>query len=224
MSGAAQGTEAFESPQEVLPGVFHWTAVHPKIRIEVSSYWLEHGGVLIDPLVPAGGGLDWFAERATPPRCIVLSNRHHYRECDRFIERFGCGPVRVPRSGMHEFGEDQPVTPYDPGETLPGGLFVFEIDAICPDDMALHLPSARALFFADGLVRSGPGARLGFVPDQLMDEPEQTKEGLLDAFRRAVEELAFDHVLLAHGGPVVGDGRAQLKELIENGGRTAFEM
>ena len=52
--------------REVLPRVFHWTAVHPRIQIEVSSFWLDEGGVLIDPLVPAEAGLEWFARRATP--------------------------------------------------------------------------------------------------------------------------------------------------------------
>ena len=40
--------------QEVLQGIWHWTADHPNLGIVVSSYWLEEGGVLIDPLVPQG--------------------------------------------------------------------------------------------------------------------------------------------------------------------------
>jgi hypothetical protein len=43
--------------------VFHWTARHPELHIEVSSYWLEDTGVLIDPLVPEPEGRAWFAER-----------------------------------------------------------------------------------------------------------------------------------------------------------------
>jgi hypothetical protein len=63
--------------QEILPGVFHWTAIHPRIGIEVSSYWQETHGVLFDPLVPADEGLDWFAHRPAPPTAILFSNRHH---------------------------------------------------------------------------------------------------------------------------------------------------
>ncbi|HXN37001.1 MAG TPA: IPT/TIG domain-containing protein [Solirubrobacteraceae bacterium] len=37
-------------------------------------------------------------------------------------------------------------------------------------------------------------------------------------------ELDFAHLLLAHGGPVIGDGRALLADLVDGGGRTAFEM
>jgi hypothetical protein len=212
--------------QEVLPGVHHWTAVHPRIHFEVSSYWLDDGGVLIDPLVPPDVGIEWFAGRATQPQAIVLSNRHHYRDSAKFVQEFGCG-VHCNRAGLHEFTHGERVTGFDIGASLPGGLLACELGAICPDDTALHLASGRALFLADGVVRAGregePGP-LGFVPDSLMDEPERTKQGLLAACARLLEELDFEHLLLAHGGPVIGDGRARLRELVDAGGRTAFEM
>jgi hypothetical protein len=106
-------------------------------------------------------------------------------------------------------------------------VWAHEVGGICPDETALHIPSLRALVCADGVVRGGPpGAEgpLGFVPDSLMDDPPATKGALLAAFRRLLEELEFDHLLLAHGGPVLGDGRARLEELVEGGGRTAFEL
>jgi hypothetical protein len=206
---------------EVLPGVYHWTTIHPRIRIEVSSYWLDDGGVLIDPLIPPDVGIEWFAQRPMPPSAIVLSNRHHYRHSGELAERYGC-PVLCVRAGLHEFAHGEDVTAFDPGDTLPGGLLAFEIGAICPDEMALYLASARAIWFADGVVREGPDGPLGFVPDSLLDEPPETKRRLLAAFERALRELDFDHVLLAHGGPVIGDGRAQLEDLIRAGGRTAL--
>jgi hypothetical protein len=57
-----------------------------------------------------------------------------------------------------------------------------------------------------------------------MDEPPATKECLLEAFARLLGELEFDHLLLAHGGAVIANGRTQLQELVESGGRTAFEL
>jgi Metallo-beta-lactamase superfamily len=207
--------------REVLPGVYHWTTVHPRIRIEVASYWLEDGGVLIDPLIPPDVGIEWFAERSTPPSAIVLSNRHHYRHSTELVERYGC-PVLCVRAGLHEFTHGEHITAFDPGDTLPGGLSAFEIGAICPDEMALYLAPARAIWFADGVIRAGADGPLGFVPDSLMDEPEETKRRLLTSFERALSELDFDHILLAHGGPVIGDGRAQLEDLVRAGGRTAL--
>jgi glyoxylase-like metal-dependent hydrolase (beta-lactamase superfamily II) len=212
--------------REVLPGIWHWTAIHPRIHIEVSSFWLDAGGVLIDPLPPPDIGLDWFADRPQPPAAIILSNRHHYRGSGAIVERFGV-PVFCNRAGLHEFGHREPVTGFDPGDELPGGLRAIEVGGICPDDTGLFLPGARALWFADAVVLGGPHGQnglLGFVPDGLMDDPPDTKRAMLDAFARSLHELEFDHVLLAHGGPIVGGGRQQLQDLVDAGGRTAFEM
>ncbi len=209
--------------EEVLPGVRHWTATHPKLGIVVSSYWLAGDGVLFDPLVP-GEGIEAFDAR--PPRAILLSNRHHLRESARFVERFGC-TVHCNSAGLHEFADSGvEVAGFEIGARLPGGVVAARMDAICPDDTALYLPEQRALVLADGVVRGGAqgaGGPLGFVPDTLMDDPEQTRQELLASCRRLLEELDFDSLLLAHGGPVIGDGRALLEDLVACGGRTAFE-
>jgi hypothetical protein len=43
------------------------------------------------------------------------------------------------------------------------------------------------------------------------DDPDADRRGLAAAFMRLCDELDFDHLLLAHGLPVVGDGREQLR-------------
>ena len=91
--------------KEILPGVFHWSREHPKIHFEVRSYFLPEEGVLIDPLVPTEG-LDAFD---TPPISILLTNRHHYRDSDKFAERFGCTVLCV-EQGLHEFKQGEKVT------------------------------------------------------------------------------------------------------------------
>jgi hypothetical protein len=212
--------------QEVLPGSYHWATVHPKIHVKVSSWWLEDSGVIVDPLVPEDVGLEWFGSRTVRPTAVLLSNRHHYRDAGRFADVYGC-PVYCNRAGLHEFTHGESVEGFDLANELPGGVIACEVDALCPDETALHLPQQRAIIFADGVVRGGPyggDASLGFVPDSLMDEPEATKRRLLDAFERLLEELDFDHVLLAHGGPAIGNGRGRLRELVDSGGRTAFEL
>ena len=212
--------------QEIVPGVFHWNAKHPRIGLLVSSYWLEEEGVLLDPLVPPDVGIEWFANRSAAPSAVILSNRHHYRQSDRFAERFGC-PVLCISAGMHEFTHGEDVEPFEFGDQLPAGLRAVEIDAICPDDTALYSASGQWVAFADGLVRGGPHGQanlLGFVSDGLMDDPPATKQGLLESFRRVLDQLEFRHVLLAHGDPIVGSGREALEDLVETGGRTAFDL
>jgi hypothetical protein len=66
---------------------------------------------------------------------------------------------------------------------------------------------------ADGVVRFRAGDELAFVPDSLMDEPEDTKRGLREAYERLLD-LDFDLLLLAHGQPVVGGGREALRKFV----------
>lgn len=196
--------------EEIVPGIWHWSAPHPRIGIDVHSYYLPEERVLVDPVAPADG-LDWFAEHG-PPSEVLLTNRHHYRSSGEFVERFGV-TVRCVREGMHEFEENgREVEEFDVGDRLAGcAVVVYPVGAICPDEVALHVPARRALALADGAVRWEPGGPLTFVPDRFMDEPETTKEGLRAAYRRLADELEFDHLLLAHGDPFVGDGREALR-------------
>jgi hypothetical protein len=195
--------------REVLPGINHWSAIHPRIRQPVSSYYLEEARLLIDPLVPREG-LEWFADR--PPRQIVLTNRHHYRQSDRFVEAFGC-VVRCSEPGLHEFEGKRAVEGFAFGEELAPGITAVEIDAICPDDTALHIAIGDgAIAFADGLVR--PGGALAFVPDLLMgDDPAVVKARVLDSLQ-GVLELPFDSLLFAHGDPLVRGGKRALRDFV----------
>ena len=198
----------WEVVDEIAQGIWHWAALHPRIGIDVHSYYLPEERVLVDPIAPVAG-LDWFAEHG-PPTDVLLTNRHHYRSSGDFVERFGV-TVRCVREGMHEFTHDEPVEPFAVGDELAGGIVVHPVGAICPDEVALHFRARRALALADGAVRWEPGGPLVFVPDGLMDDPETTKEGLRAAYRRLADELDFDHLLLAHGEPFVGDGRDALR-------------
>ena len=109
--------------REVLPGVFHWTTLHPRIHIEVSSYWLDRAGVAIDPLVPSEHGLEWFSERTSHPKAVLLSNRHHYRDSARFVEAFGCS-VHCHRAGLHEFTHGEAVGGFEPGTRCPAACWL----------------------------------------------------------------------------------------------------
>jgi len=198
---------------EILPGIFHWVTVHDHINMPVSSYYLDgpKGAALIDPRVP-DEGLEWFAGRNRPEH-IFLTNRHHYRHSDRFVGALA-RQVWCHRNGLHEFTHGEEVTGFGAGSPLPAGLEVVEIGSICPDETALYIPWARAVSFADGLVRADFDGPLGFVPDFLMgDDPEAVKRGLRAAFGRLLER-DFDHLLLAHGAPWIGGGHEALRTFI----------
>jgi hypothetical protein len=195
--------------QEIAPGLWHWTARHPHIGSQVSSYYLRQTRVALDPLLPAEG-IEWF--QGAEPEHVLLTNRHHDRDAWRLHEAFG-SEVHCAANGVHELEGRGPVTPFEFGDELPGGIIAHEVDAICPDETALHIPAHGALAVADGIVRWGAQDGLTFVPDSLMDEPEQTKQGLRDAYRGLLE-LDFELLLLAHGDPVLADARRELRAFV----------
>jgi len=195
---------------EIGPGIHHWKAVHPNIRTEVSSYYVEPAATLVDPLLPPEG-IEWFRSRRQPER-IVLTNRHHYRHSDRFQAEFGC-PVLASEPGLHEFADGREVEGFAFGDQLAEGITAHEVDAICPDETALHISPHDALACADGVVRWPGDDQLTFVPDRFMDDPEQTKSALRDAYGRLLD-LDFDRLLLAHGEPLSSGAKQAMRRFV----------
>jgi glyoxylase-like metal-dependent hydrolase (beta-lactamase superfamily II) len=195
---------------EILPGVFFWTATHPRTGGPASSYFIAESGTVLDPMVPADTGLGWFDDGHAVQN-VALTNRHHDREAEAYCSAFEVRPVLVPESGLHEFS-DKPldVRGYVPGEEIIPGIVAHEVGAICPDDMALEIRSAGALAMADGLINLG---KVRFVEDGLMDDPADTKRRLAASLEDLLD-VDFDTLLFAHGEPIVGGGKQALRDFL----------
>ncbi len=197
--------------EELLPGLHHWTAYHERIKQPVSSYYVEPAATLLDPMLPEEG-LAALEDLSTRPRRILLSNRHHLRHAHRFVEAYGC-EVHANKAALHEFDEHAGVRPFDIGDEPAPGIRALAVGAICPDDTAFHIDlDGGALAFADGLITVE--GRLSFVPDFLMgDGADAVKRGLTDSLERLLDER-FDHILTAHGDPVVGGAHEELETFV----------
>ncbi|MEA2451072.1 MAG: hypothetical protein QOG63_3004 [Thermoleophilaceae bacterium] len=198
--------------EEIVPGIYHWTAMHPDIHQRVSSYYVEPAGIVLDPFEP-DDGWGFFDALDTPPQQVVLTINLHWRHSDRFRDRYGA-TIRGSAHGMHRFdGSDRAVEPYDFGEEIAPGVTAREVGAIAPDDTVLHIAHGDgALAFADGLI--APDAVLGFVPDFLMDDPAGTKRKLHDKLRGLLD-LDFDALLFAHGRPIPNGGHSALHDFVK---------
>ncbi len=200
------------TPEEIAPGLFHWSAVHPVIGIRVHSYFVVEGRVLLDPLLPETKGAEWLRKHG-PPEHIVLTNRLHSRHSEKIVADFGC-TVWANRKGLSHVSPVLKARPYDGGDTLPGGIRAVEIGVLCPDESALLIASVHAAAVADGVVRRGNGP-LTFVPDDLLAEDSEDvpriKSGLKAAYRK-LAEAPWEHLLMAHGNPWPNDGREALRE------------
>jgi hypothetical protein len=179
---------------EVLPGIVHWSVVHPNTGLPAHSHYLLETHTLLDPMVPAEG-LGWF---------------HHLRDSERFADAYDC-PILCHPEGFHEFVGGPVVEALEPGDEPAPGVRVQEVGVICPDEVALHIAEGPgALAVADGVGRRDDGS-LGFFPDWLLgDDPEAVKAGLRAAYGRLCDELEFDVLLLAHGAPITSGGRDAL--------------
>lgn len=197
--------------REIAPGIFHWTAVHPRIRIEVSSYFAADSGTLIDPLTPEEG-VEWFDSDGRRPRRAILTNRHHLRHSERFAEAFAI-PILCHEAGLHEFEGGPAVKGFAWGDELAPGVAALEVDAICDEETALRIDSGDGFLAVADAVMNYRG--LDFVSDEhLGDDPEGVKRAIRESYRRLLDE-PFDSILLAHGDPVVGGGKEALREFVE---------
>src|SRR5918997_242924 len=104
--------------REISDGLWHWSAFRDTIGKEVSSYWIEPAGIVLDPMLPPDGGLDWWGDRPGQPQQVVLTIGLHWRDSDEFAERFGIS-VRAPAAAAHWWdGAGREWEKYEPGDEL----------------------------------------------------------------------------------------------------------
>jgi hypothetical protein len=193
---------------EVVPGIWHWTAFHEPIGTRVSSYYVQPAGIVIDPKIPPGG-LQALPEK---PQQVVLTTGLHDRHAKEFADEFGI-PIRASREAVDRLGDTLEVELYEHGDEIAPGVTSIHIGELCDDEEALHIAVERgAIAFADGLHRYG--GQLEFFSDELLGEdPDRVKTGLRNKFSDLLAR-DFEHLLFAHGDPLLGGGKSALAEFI----------
>ena len=197
--------------QEIGPGLWRWTGLHPAWTPEAQDWEQEVASiyheaddavVLIDPLVPPEDeerfwhALDRDVERLARPVVVVLTAAWHARSTAALVERYGAAvwahPAGASRLGMRI---DAPV--------LPRGIEVFEIPPATEGQVAIYLREHRALATAE--ILTGVAGGLTVVPS-----PNLTERGRLTSCLELLLELTVELVLPAHGEPVLQDGRGAI--------------
>lgn len=206
---STRGAGSQAAMREIAPGLFHWTAFHEPIGTRVSSYYIEPSGSVLDPKRPEEG---WDALPGRPQQ-VLLTSGHHARDAERCAATFGI-PIRASsQAARHLGGALELETFSDQGEVAPGVTSI-HIGVLSEDEGALYIRVAGgAIAIADGI--NAYEETLGFFPDNLLGEhPDRVRAGLKRAFAGLLE-LDFEHLLFAHGEPVVGDGKAALQEFVD---------
>jgi hypothetical protein len=192
-------TESQTELRDVAPGLWIWRVEHPRWRAGqgwdpiVTSTYIDVGGerLVVDPIAPPATSPLWERLDACPPTAAVVLKPDHVRDVDVFVQRYGArgfGPRLY-------FRDDIPTSvlePLDTGSRLPGGLVAL-YDGRGRNETPLWLPDQRALVFADALTAPRGELRIWATPWH--------HERALPALR-ALLELPFEHVIVAHGDPV----------------------
>jgi glyoxylase-like metal-dependent hydrolase (beta-lactamase superfamily II) len=206
---------------EIAPGLWRWTALHPEWtpeqggpegwEAEVGCVYWEAGDavVLVDPLVPAErerfwGALDRDVERLGLPVVVLLTCAWHARSASELARRYGAA-VLQPDVGSEQL---EGATLFPPGGELPGAAVSL---AALPAarEVVYWLPGPRAVVPGDAIVGTGRGLRLS--PASWLED------GDLDALAGALLpllELPVERVLVSHGEPVLDGAREALAQAL----------
>ena len=218
---------------EIAPGIFHWTARHPTWRSSVEavqSYALIVNGalILIDALLPPHADphrstllmeLDTRVSDARHIHVIAVSP-YHSRSAEELYRRWRdsrptslWGHARVRSRLVHADTvlDEIPRGPAGSGTPIAGGLAqALTISRPARQETPVFVPGVQAVAFADAVVGDGEGLRVWNETDiahaSLRERLHPTLAPLL--------ELDLEHVLVTHGPPVIGRGRAALAEAL----------
>jgi glyoxylase-like metal-dependent hydrolase (beta-lactamase superfamily II) len=192
--------QAAAAAEEVVSGVWWWAVGDDRIGGFTSSAHAvrgESGFVLVDPLP--------LAQPLKPVEAIVLTSGSHERSSWRLRRETGV-PVYAPAAVR--LVEEEPDVRYSAGDTLPGALLAYEAPG--PGTTQHALLRQKVLFTADLFVHP-PGSQLGFIPDQFLHDPEETRRTAHNLLR-----LDFDVLCTGHGRPLVDDPKAAIRALLDH--------
>jgi hypothetical protein len=202
--------------EEIAPGIWRWTARHPEWHpgewgAEVGCYALVGGGrrtVLIDPLAP--GGDDGFWERldgvvAGGVTCLITIG-YHLRSAEAVCARYPGTTVWGHRNVGRRMRDRAAFRELSP-QAAPAGVRAFAIGRPRRAELPVLVESHAALAFGDAVVGTAEGLRMW------CNEPvdERRRRFYSERFAPTLAPILaerFEHVLVTHGPPAVGDGQA----------------
>jgi hypothetical protein len=212
--------------EKLTEGLWRWTARHPEwhpgeFGAEVACFAAQAGDttLLIDPLLPPEPQpvLDVVDKQLGDRLAILITIPYHVRSSEKLWKRYrkdaettihghrACAKRLTDKSGFEEI---------DPGAPLPAGVTAHTIGNPRRYEMPLHVPSHDALIFGDAIAETD--GRLVMWSADKVDEKVATfyRERFAPSVRPLLE-LGAENVLVTHGEPIMGGGKAALRRALE---------
>lgn len=202
--------------REIAPGLRYWTPPHPEWN--GATDWPELVGcvyyeaadavVLIDPLLPPGSEdaflevLDRDVARLDRPVAVLLTAPWHRRDAAVIAERYGTTVWAHPAARARLPFKAQ-------AGPLPDGVETFVAAGVSEGDVAFYLRPHHALVVAE--VFMGIDGSLRVCPSPALEDRAAFEQSL-----QSLLQWPIDHVLVAHGDPVIGGGGRQLDNALRD--------
>ena len=190
------------TPREIAPGLRRWTSWHDHWEEDVGSVAVDtpDGIVLIDPLDPPPD--------LGRPAHVLVTVYWHAREAAGLKAR-----TWAPSRSLRPLA-NRGVEAENAADGLPGGIRAFPTARAA--EAVYWLPEHRALVVGDVLL--GAGAKPRATDEALRLCPERwlgkaTHDDLRESLRPLLD-LPVEHVLVSHGAPVLGGGKAALERVL----------
>ena len=194
--------------RQIRPGLWRWTAPHPEWRPGAApgspADWSEEVGSVLCELPDATVLID----ALLPPEPDAL-----LEELDRHIHRRGLPVAALTTIKFHRRSRDVLVDRYEAStsrarKALPAGMEALPIAGA--GETIFWLPGHRSLVPGDRIIGDGRGG-LRLCPESwLRYLPSGLTQRELAVKLRPLLDLPIEHMLVSHGEPVIGDGRAAL--------------
>jgi glyoxylase-like metal-dependent hydrolase (beta-lactamase superfamily II) len=201
---------------EITPRLTYWAERHPHWRpnpewpeaVGCALYRSDEALILVDPLIrddldpEAWTWLDREVAASGRPVALLLTAPWHLRSATAVVERYGArvwaAPAGRARAGaLPWLGE------------LPSGVETFTPGGHDEGQVAFWLPGERALVVAEFFA----GRDGGLV---VLTSPAEIDLQLFAESLDALRALPIEHVLVAHGEPVLGGGSASVASALDN--------
>ena len=179
-----------------------WTAFSEDWQEEVGCVAVEtsDGLLFIDPLSPP--------PELGEPAHTLITVFWHARQAEGRVWALRRNARRLANRGVTV------TDPFDPGESLPGGIACFETAR--DGEVVYWLPDQRAVVVGDVLL--GAGAKPRPTADALRLCPERwvrpAGREQLRLSLRPLLELPVEQVLVSHGEPILAEGHAALAAVL----------
>ena len=193
----------------MYPNIYSWSIFSEMRQLDFNGHlWIRpEGNILIDPVpmidsdrdqLMALGGAAW----------IVITNRDHEREADRFRELTGA------RIAAHEADAGALAAKVDRSltdrEEIVSGLSAIHLRyGKSAGEIALYL-SEQEIVLAGDLIVGAPMGHLSLLADDKLEDPAKAALEI-----RKILALSFDAILVGDGHSILQDGRQQLAECLE---------